>query len=77
VFNPFAASREATITDDAAGDGAEAPHAGYMVERLPGESARLTVTIPEDAVGEWEIGCFRGRGAHWDAGMRSTLMVTA
>jgi len=27
--------------------------------------------------GEWEIGCFRRRGSHWDAGMRSTLMVTA
>ena len=51
-------------------------HAGFMVERKPGEVARITITIPEDALGEWEIGCFRGRGSHWDAGMRARLLVT-
>ena len=50
-------------------------HAGFMVQRRPGEVARLTVTVPSDVVGEWEIGCFRGRGAHWDAGMRARLIV--
>jgi len=57
------------------GDGGEEPHPGFMVQRRAGEVARLTITIPENAVGMWEIGCFRGRGSHWDAGMRATLNV--
>jgi len=60
---------------DEAGDGDA--HAGYMVQRRPGEVARLTVTIPSDVIGEWEIGCFRGRGSHWDAGMNARLIVSA
>jgi uncharacterized cupredoxin-like copper-binding protein len=59
--------------DDEMGD--SDVHAGFMVQRRPGEVARLTVTVPFDAVGEWEIGCFRGRGAHWDAGMHALLIV--
>ncbi len=57
--------------------GGEDAHAGFMVQRRPGEVARLTVTIPADVVGEWDVGCFRGRGSHWDAGMRTTLVVLA
>ncbi len=60
---------------DMGGDGGEDVHAGFMVQRRPGEVARLTVTVPDDAVGEWDVGCFRGRGSHWDAGMRTTLVV--
>ena len=52
-------------------------HHGFMVTRLPGETARVTVTIPADAVGEWEIGCFQDKGVHWDSGMRAILVVTA
>jgi len=55
--------------------GDEDAHAGFMVQRRPGEVARLTVTVPDDVIGEWEIGCFRGRGAHWDAGMSARLVV--
>ncbi len=63
---------------DAALEGEEdGVHAGFMVQRRPGEVARLTMTVPEDAVGEWDIGCFRGLGSHWDAGMRATLIVKA
>ncbi len=51
-------------------------HSGYMVVRQPTESARLTVTIPIDAVGVWQIGCFRDRGAHWTAGMQAQLIVS-
>lgn len=50
-------------------------HAGYMISRRPGEVARLTVTVPADVVGEWQIGCFEGDGSHWDAGMQATLNV--
>ncbi len=69
------------MTDEemgAMGDaGEEAPHEGYMVLRRSGEVARLTVTVPEDAIGEWAVGCFQGRGAHWDAGMNTKLFVLA
>jgi hypothetical protein len=61
--------------DMGGGDAGEDVHAGFMVQRRPGEVARLTVTVPQDAVGEWDVGCFRGRGSHWDAGMRTTLVV--
>jgi len=68
------------MEDDGMGDmdmggAGEEPHPGFMVQRRAGEVARLTITIPENAVGMWEIGCFRGRGSHWDAGMRATLNV--
>lgn len=52
-------------------------HAGFMVERLPGEVARVTIVVPLSALGDWDVGCFRGRGAHWDAGMRASLTVLA
>ncbi len=58
-------------------DGHDDGHHGFMVTRLPGETARVTVTIPADAVGEWEIGCFQDKGVHWDSGMRAILVVTA
>jgi len=72
---------------DAGGDGHDAggepgmdtggdAHSGFMVQRAAGEVARLTVTVPNDVLGEWEIGCFRGRGSHWDAGMRAKLIVS-
>jgi len=51
-------------------------HSGFMVQRAAGEVARLTVTVPNDVLGDWEIGCFRGRGSHWDAGMRARLVVS-
>jgi plastocyanin len=57
------------------GDLSGIDHAGYMVQRQPGQVARLTLEVPMDALGDWDIGCFRGRGAHWDAGMRAILTV--
>lgn len=48
---------------------------GFMVMRSPGQEATITITIPEDATGEWQFGCFEEDGAHWDDGMRGTLTV--
>jgi plastocyanin len=48
---------------------------GFMILRSPDEEARLTITIPSDATGEWMIGCFREDGAHWTKGMQATLIV--
>lgn len=54
----------------------EAGHAGFMVARLPNEEARITFTVPVDASGEYQFGCFEEDGAHWDDGMKGTLTVT-
>lgn len=43
----------------------------------PGETVRLSVTIPEERVGDWEIGCFNACGAHYRAGLAGTVRVEA
>lgn len=42
----------------------------------PGQSVELRAEIPADRAGEWEIGCFTARGAHYRAGLEGTLRVT-
>lgn len=41
----------------------------------PGETATISVTFPEERVGEWEMGCFNACGAHYRAGLAGTLQV--
>lgn len=48
---------------------------GVMVVREPAQTARITFTVTEDSIGEWEFGCFEEDGAHWDDGMVGTLIV--
>ena len=55
-------------------------HSGVMVMidpvTIPSDQVTtITFTVPEDKVGEWEIGCFQERGQHYDDGMRGTLIV--
>ena len=55
-------------------------HAGvmFMIDPAmvsPGEVTKITFTVPEDVVGEWEIGCFQERGQHYDDGMRGKFIV--
>jgi len=55
-------------------------HAGLMVMFDPtmipaNEVTTITFTVPEDKVGEWELGCFQEQGQHYDDGMRGTLIV--
>ena len=52
-------------------------HHGFMVVLAPGATASVTVTIPDDAVGDWEIGCFLDKGTHWSSGMHATLRITS
>lgn len=61
---------------DMGGEG-DAEHAGFMVVREPAETARITITIPADASGTWDIGCFEEDGAHWDDGMKGTLTIVS
>lgn len=48
---------------------------GVMVVREPAETATITFTVTEASVGEWDFGCFEEDGAHWDDGMRGTIVV--
>lgn len=48
---------------------------GFMVVREPAETATITFTVTEASIGEWEIGCFEEDGAHWDDGMKGTIIV--
>ena len=58
-------------------DGNDDGHHGFMVTLGPGATASVTVTIPDDAVGDWEIGCFLDKGSHWSSGMHATLRIEA
>ena len=58
-------------------DGHDDGHHGFMVTLGPGATASVTVTIPDDAVGDWETGCFLDKGSHWSSGMHATLRVRA
>ena len=57
--------------------GAAAGAAWYLATLGPGATASVTVTIPDDAVGDWEIGCFQDKGTHWSSGMHATLRITS
>ena len=46
---------------------------GAEVEVEPRGEVTLRLHIPEDAVGEWEIGCFLTN--HYESGMKGTLIV--
>jgi len=50
-------------------------HEGFTVVVKPGESATLTFTLTEGAVGDWEFGCFEQEGVHYDAGMKGSFTV--
>ncbi len=61
-------------------DAIEEGHGGLMVmidpTMVPKDQVTiLTFTVPEDKVGEWEMGCFQERGQHYDDGMKGVLIV--
>lgn len=55
--------------------GGEEMDMDVMVVREPTETARITFTVTEASVGEWEFGCFEEEGKHWEEGMKGTLTV--
>lgn len=59
------------------GGGMENIHAqGWMVMSNTGSGQTvIEFTVPESAVGEWEMGCFQDKGAHYDDGMRGKVVV--
>lgn len=53
-------------------------HMGWMVMSDVGsEQSVIEFTVPEDRVGEWEIGCFEDDGSHYEDGMRGKLTVVS
>jgi uncharacterized cupredoxin-like copper-binding protein len=58
------------------GSAEEIEEEGYHVELEPGATGTLTFTVP-DKVGEWEMACFIGDGAHYDQGMHGTVTIVA
>jgi len=51
-------------------------HMGFMVMNNVGSGTTvIEFTVPDDRVGEWEMGCFEDDGAHYDDGMRGSLTV--
>jgi plastocyanin len=53
-------------------------HMGWMLESPMGSGMTvIEFTVPEGRVGEWEMGCFEDDGAHYDDGMRGTVIVVA
>ena len=51
-------------------------HMGWMLVSPSGSGQSvIEFTVPEDAAGEWEMGCFEDNGAHYDDGMRGKVIV--
>jgi uncharacterized cupredoxin-like copper-binding protein len=65
---------EVKIEGDMAGGEFEIEAEGLEeIEISPGDTLKVIVTLPEEKVGEWEIGCFVP--GHYQAGMKAPLIV--
>lgn len=53
-------------------EGAEGP-GGVSIEVAPGATVTFRLTVPADATGTWEMGCFVS--GHYEAGMKEVLRV--
>jgi plastocyanin len=51
------------------------PYQGVTVAVTGGQRVTVEVTIPEDRAGTWQLGCFTGRGCHYQAGLAANLYV--
>lgn len=59
------------------GSDEEIAEKGYFVVLEPGASGTITFTVPENVIGEWEMGCFLDAGVHYESGMHGTVTITA
>jgi hypothetical protein len=48
---------------------------GFVID--PDETVTVSVVLPADREGEWSLGCFSARGAHYRAGLSGTVHVEA
>jgi hypothetical protein len=51
------------------------PYEGFTVLVHGGQTVDVATTLPEDRSGEWQVGCFTGRGCHFNEGLAGTLTV--
>lgn len=51
----------------------EHPWTAFEIEQ--DETVTLRFTIPDDRVGEWELGCFTARGCYYEGGFRADVTV--
>jgi len=49
---------------------------GFTVQVSGGQTVTIDIEFPADRVGAWGVGCFLGRGCHFNAGLEGTLNVT-
>lgn len=52
-------------------------HEGFTVQVPGGTTVTIEVAFPTDRVGTWGVGCFLGRGCHFNAGLTGSLHVVA
>ncbi len=48
---------------------------GFTVQVRGGDTVTVDVEFPEDRIGTWGVGCFLGRGCHFNAGLEGTLHI--
>lgn len=53
-------------------EGAGGP-GGFRIDVAPGAAVTFRLTVPADAIGTWEMGCFVS--GHYEAGMKAALRV--
>lgn len=51
------------------------PYRGFTLLVAGGSTVTVDVTLPPDRVGSWQLGCFTGRGCHFEAGLAASLTV--
>jgi plastocyanin len=56
-----------------AGPSNQFPNVTILVE--PGTTAAMQATVPEDANGDWYMGCFTARGCHFRTGLVGDVTV--
>jgi uncharacterized cupredoxin-like copper-binding protein len=64
-----------TLVPQRARVGPLGPDQPFRFNVEPGETVQLSVTIPQDRVGDWTMGCFNACGAHYRAGLAGTVHV--
>jgi hypothetical protein len=63
------------VTPSSASITPEPPYQGTTVAVPGGQRVEIALTVPASQTGEWQIGCFTGRGCHYRAGLAASLLV--
>jgi plastocyanin len=69
------AATTVTMTPSSARAGPSSQFANVTVLVEPGTTASLQATVPEDANGDWYMGCFTAKGCHFRTGLVGEVTV--